>query len=130
MEPTTSMEVIDLVGSPAPEVQPAAPSVAALAGSREATIIPRAGAEASLSGTWHPVVGVEGTRDLAPESKTQDAWALYRPDPLMARLLPTLRWFEEGKPDAPMFMLDDLSEHAQWEWVQDGAERAAALLRR
>ena len=27
-----------------------------------------------------------------------------------------------------MFVLDDLSEHTEWERVQDGAKRAAALL--
>ena len=44
----------------------------------------------------------------------------------MARLILTLRWFKEWKPDAPILMLDNLSEYGEWETVQDDPSRACA----
>jgi hypothetical protein len=53
-------------------------------------------------------------RDPVPESEAPGAGSLTVLDSLEASLILTLRWFEAGRSNAPLFVYDDLFESDEW----------------
>jgi hypothetical protein len=69
-------------------------------------------------------------RDPVPESEAPGAGSLTVLDSLEASLILTLRWFEAGRSNAPLFVYDDLFESDEWERMQNGVEGCGPFGRR